>query len=53
MTAAVNTVVVGGGQAGLAVIYYRKRRSQDHVALERADRPGNGDDEPATTRRLT
>ncbi|TAI67031.1 NAD(P)/FAD-dependent oxidoreductase [Bradyrhizobium sp. Leo170] len=41
MTTAVNTVVVGGGQAGLAVSYYLNRRSQDHVVLEQADRPGN------------
>jgi putative flavoprotein involved in K+ transport len=53
MTTAVNTVVVGGGQSGLAVSYYLKRRSQDHVVLEEADRPGNGNDEPASTRRLT
>jgi cation diffusion facilitator CzcD-associated flavoprotein CzcO len=52
MTTAVNTVVVVGGQAGLAVSYYLKRRSQDHVVLEQADRPGNGNDEPASTRRL-
>ncbi len=41
MTTAVNTVVVGGGQAGLAVSYYLNRRSQDHVVLEQADRPGS------------
>ena len=41
MTIAVNTVVVGGGQAGLAVSHYLKRRSQDHIVLEQAYRPGN------------
>jgi putative flavoprotein involved in K+ transport len=41
MTTAVNTLIVGGGQAGLAVSHYLKRRSRDHIVLEQADRPGN------------
>jgi putative flavoprotein involved in K+ transport len=40
MTTQVNTVVVGGGQAGLAVSHYLRRLSVDHVVLEQADRPG-------------
>jgi putative flavoprotein involved in K+ transport len=39
-TTTVNTVIVGGGQAGLAVSYYLRRLSVDHVVLEQADRPG-------------
>jgi putative flavoprotein involved in K+ transport len=39
-TTAVNTVIVGAGQAGLAVSYYLSKLSQDHVVLEQADRPG-------------
>jgi putative flavoprotein involved in K+ transport len=37
----VNTVVVGGGQAGLSVSHYLKQLSVDHVVLEEADRPGD------------
>src|SRR6516164_6637007 len=40
MTNIVNTAVVGGGQAGLAVSHYLRRLSVDHVVLEQADRPG-------------
>src|SRR6516162_1901226 len=40
MTNTVNTVIVGGGQAGLAVSHYLRRLSVDHVVLEQADRPG-------------
>jgi putative flavoprotein involved in K+ transport len=40
MKATVNTVVVGGGQAGLSVSHYLKQLSVDHVVLERADKPG-------------
>ena len=40
MTSTVDTVVVGGGQAGLAVSHYLTKRSVDHVVLEQADRPG-------------
>jgi putative flavoprotein involved in K+ transport len=35
-----NTVVVGGGQAGLSVGHYLKQLSVDHVVLEQADKPG-------------
>src|SRR6516164_1010944 len=41
MTNIVNTAVVGGGQAGLAVSHYLRRLSVDHVVLEQADRPGD------------
>jgi putative flavoprotein involved in K+ transport len=39
-TTAINTVIVGGGQAGLAVSHYLRRLSVHHVVLEQADRPG-------------
>lgn len=39
-TTAVNTVIVGAGQAGLAVSYYLSKLSQDHVVLEQAEGPG-------------
>ena len=37
MTSYTDTVIVGGGQAGLAVSYYLRR--QDHLVLERAEKP--------------
>jgi putative flavoprotein involved in K+ transport len=37
----VETVVVGGGQAGLATSYHLKRRGCEHVVLEQAARAGN------------
>jgi putative flavoprotein involved in K+ transport len=40
MMTTVNTVVVGGGQAGLSVSHYLKQLSVDHVVLEQADKPG-------------
>jgi putative flavoprotein involved in K+ transport len=40
MTSRVETVVIGGGQAGLAVSYYLARESHEHLVLERSDRPG-------------
>jgi putative flavoprotein involved in K+ transport len=39
-TTTVNTVIVGAGQAGLAVSYFLSRLSQDHVVLEQAAQPG-------------
>jgi len=39
MTTTVNTVVVGGGQAGLAVSHYLTKLFVDHVVLEQADGP--------------
>ena len=35
MSETVHTIVIGGGQAGLAVSYYLKSRSIEHVLLER------------------
>ena len=40
MSAHVNTVIVGGGQAGLSVSYYLTREGRDHLVLEQSDRPG-------------
>jgi putative flavoprotein involved in K+ transport len=41
MTDTTDTVIVGGGQAGLAVSYYLSRHGRDHVVLEQSDRPGS------------
>jgi putative flavoprotein involved in K+ transport len=41
MTTHVNTIVVGGGQAGLAVSYYLTLRDCDHLVLEQASEPAN------------
>jgi putative flavoprotein involved in K+ transport len=35
-TRKMDTVIVGGGQAGLAISYYLKQQGQEHVVLERA-----------------
>ena len=37
----IETVVVGGGQAGLAVSYYLTKQKRPHVVLEQAQIPGN------------
>ena len=36
MSRKIDTVIVGGGQAGLAISYYLKQEGRDHVVLERA-----------------
>jgi putative flavoprotein involved in K+ transport len=36
-----NTVVVGGGQAGLSVSHYLTQHAIEHVVLEQADKPGD------------
>ena len=41
MTTTVNTVVIGGGQAGLSVSHHMTRHNQDHVVLEQSDAPGD------------
>jgi putative flavoprotein involved in K+ transport len=35
----VDTVIVGGGQAGLSVSYYLTTHARDHVVLEQSDKP--------------
>ena len=40
-TRQVETVVVGGGQAGLALSYYLKQEGREHVVLERAPAVAN------------
>jgi len=37
----IETIIVGGGQAGLAVSYYLTRLGREHVVLEQSDKPGN------------
>src|SRR5215468_7682374 len=41
MTTHVNTVVVGAGQAGLAVSYHLTRLARDHLVLEQSDGPAD------------
>src|SRR5499425_1251648 len=40
-TRQVETVIVGGGQAGLALSYYLKQAGREHVVLERAPAVAN------------
>lgn len=40
MTTIMNTVIVGGGQAGLSVSHFLTKLSVDHLVLEQADLPG-------------
>jgi putative flavoprotein involved in K+ transport len=35
----INTIIVGGGQAGLSVSYFLKKEGIDHIILEKADKP--------------
>jgi putative flavoprotein involved in K+ transport len=37
----VETLIVGGGQAGLSVSYYLKQHGREHVIIEESDQPGN------------
>jgi putative flavoprotein involved in K+ transport len=37
----IETVIVGGGQAGLSVSYYLTRDGRDHMVLEQSDGPGD------------
>jgi len=41
MITTTNTVIVGGGQAGLSVSYFLKKLRVDHLVLEQADLPGD------------
>jgi len=41
MSTYIDTVVVGGGQAGLAVSYYLRQQGREHVVLERAPAVAN------------
>ena len=41
MAKKIDTIIIGGGQAGLATSYHLKLRNREHVILEQATRPGN------------
>ena len=41
MTTHVETVIIGGGQAGLAVSYYLSQQDRPHIVLEQAAQAGN------------
>lgn len=36
-----DTIIIGGGQAGLSSSYYLKKLGRDHIVLEQADSPAN------------
>ncbi|HEY4652903.1 MAG TPA: NAD(P)/FAD-dependent oxidoreductase [Cyclobacteriaceae bacterium] len=37
----IETIIVGGGQAGLATSYYLKERGREHVVLEKSEQPAS------------
>ena len=37
----INTIIVGGGQAGLSTSYYLKKQGWDHVIFEKSDQAAN------------
>jgi putative flavoprotein involved in K+ transport len=41
MTEFIDTVIIGGGQAGLSLSYYLSRQGRSHVVLEKANAPGS------------
>ena len=41
MSESIDTVIVGGGQAGLAVSYYLTQQGGAHVVLERSSQAAN------------
>jgi putative flavoprotein involved in K+ transport len=40
-TQRIETVIVGGGQAGLAVSYWLKQHGREHIVLDKASQPGH------------
>ena len=36
-----DTIIIGGGQSGLAASYYLQKRGIDHIVLEAAAQPAN------------
>lgn len=41
MVQKINTIIIGGGQAGLATSYYLARQGCEHIIFEQAAQPGN------------
>jgi putative flavoprotein involved in K+ transport len=41
MIKSMDTIIIGGGQAGLAVSYFLTKRKHEHIILEKASQPGN------------
>lgn len=41
MSTHIETIIVGGGQAGLAVSYYLSQKNRPHIVLEQAEKAGN------------
>jgi len=40
MSEKIDTVIIGGGQAGLSLSYYLSQHGREHVVLEKASQPG-------------
>src|SRR5512133_675355 len=41
MNEKIETVIIGGGQAGLSASYYLQQQSHENIVLEQAAQPGN------------
>src|SRR5512133_3977456 len=41
MSEKIETIIIGGGQAGLATSYYLKQQGREHIVLEQASKAGN------------
>lgn len=41
MDRTIETLIIGGGQAGLSLSYFLQRRGREHVVLEKANQPGD------------
>lgn len=41
MQEAIETVIIGGGQAGLSLSYYLQGAGREHIVLEKTDQPGD------------
>ena len=41
MARQIETIIIGGGQAGLATSYYLSRKGREHIVLEQATQAGN------------
>lgn len=41
MTTYIQTIIIGGGQAGLSVSYYLSKQDRQHIVLEQAEKPAN------------
>jgi putative flavoprotein involved in K+ transport len=42
MTTYTDTLMIGGGQAGLSVSYYLTQQAREHLVFKQSDAPGEG-----------